>query len=358
MPINNNLFGVYKTLLVDGQVVLASRASRSQEMEVSQKQFIQGTPKNRILDIGGVSETITISAPVLIGGAQTIDGRSLILKKLNEIISNPFTATLPILKSASISISESGADTSITLLSDGDPSVITNLTNAPFEVVSTQAEYLPNDPLNPITKTPSRVARFYDFRVSILGKVYYIIEASLNIQVNTEQKYFIGAYVTATNVTESGGDGEAVINTLGTKINSGSQFPTIGVSGIQISGSGKAAALLRNLNEGLGDPADYDFNDYNTVQDDAADEAINVNLGTGLSDLNLQKPGKVVYDDTGLQIEVFKYTNNSGTGSWESLLTYNNTAVVDLRRAVINKANFNVEPGMLTIDFDFTCWVK
>lgn len=351
MPINNNLFGVYKTLLVDGNVVLASRASRSQEMEVSQKQFIQGTPKNRILDIGGVSETITISAPVLIGGAQGIDGRNLILAKLDQIINDPFNATLPVLKSASISISESGAETSITLLSDGNPAVITNLENAPFEVTSKRAEYLDGNPLDPIASVPSRVARFYDFRVSILGKVYYIIEASLNIQVNTEQKYFIGAYVSATD----DGDGTADINTFGATLNSGTQFPTIGVAGIQISGSGKAAALLRNINEG---PEDYDFNDYNVNQDDAQDESINVNLGTGLSDLNLQLPGKVVYDETGLKIEVFKYVDNTGTGEWVSLLEYDNEDVVDLTRAVITKANFNVEPGMLTVDFDFTCWVK
>ena len=39
--------------------------------------------------------------------------------------------------------------------------------------------------------------------------------------------------------------------------------------------------------------------------------------------------------------------------SWENLMPS-----VDLSRSVVHSSNFNVNSGLLTVDFDFTCWVK
>ena len=339
MPINNNIFGVYKTLKIGGQFILASNASRNQTMQVQAKLFMQGTPKARILDIGGVKEEITIAAPILVGGGSRIDGRSLFNTRIQNILTNPAGATLPVLKSASIKVNQQGTDTNIVLVSDGDPSV-----GSAFEVSATDSTGLTDgvlsdllDPVHPNPLiTPTRVARFFDFRVSLAGHVFYIMECNLEVAVDIIEVYFIGAKVTATDNTP-----QAVINVAGGTFNSGSQFPTMGVGGINIKGSGKAVAVLKDLN------ADYDFNDYSGAQDGSGDESINLNFGTGKADVTLQTPGQAIYENGGFALQIYNGT------AWEDVIQN-----VDLSRAVIERASFNVEAGLMTIDFGFVCWVR
>jgi hypothetical protein len=339
MPINNNIFGVYKTLKIGEQFVLASNASRNQTMQAQAKNFIQGTPKARILDIGGVKEEIKISAPILVGGGSRIDGRALFNERIQDILTDPQNATLPVLKSASIRITQQGTDTNIALLSDGDPS-----TAQAFEVsAATSAELTDGvysdllDPVHPNAAiTPTRVARYYDFRVSLAGRTYYIMECNLEVTVDITEVYFLGAKVSATDTNP-----QAVINVAGSTFNSGSQFPTMGVTGINIKGSGKGVVALRDLN------ADYDFNDYSGAQNNASDESLNLNLGTGNADVTLQTPGQAVYENGGFALQIWNGT------AWEDVIEN-----VDLTRSVIEQADFNVEAGLMTVEFGFLCWVK
>ena len=105
MPINNDILGIYKAVFIRtssggaGYSYIVESASRSVSIEASPKTMIIGSPKTRIMDIGGASESISIQAPILIGGGSRWDGRSLASDKIGEIL-DPTNASLPVLKSA------------------------------------------------------------------------------------------------------------------------------------------------------------------------------------------------------------------------------------------------------------------
>ena len=121
MPINNDILGIYKAVYVrtsaggTGRSYIVDTATRQISMEASPKVMITGSPKTRIMDIGGVTETVSISAPILIGGGSQADGRALANQKIAEIIDTSTAPTLPVLKTASFSITEGGATVSMTL---------------------------------------------------------------------------------------------------------------------------------------------------------------------------------------------------------------------------------------------------
>jgi hypothetical protein len=324
MPINNNLFGVYKSLRVDGNVVVASSASRNRSMTTTSKNFIQGTPKARILDIGGTKEQITIDAPILLGGGSAVDGRNLANNRLDSLL-NPTTATLPILSRAVYTVNQSGGNVSITLESDGDPA-----TNTVFEVRSSEVTEL-----DPIANTPTRQARFYDFRVTIGTRSYYIMEASVTVEANTEEAYFL--IPGGTSIDGSGNLTPATSNVGGVTWKLGKQFPFLGINGIKISGKGKAAVVLVDGN------SDGDFVDV-------ADSTTNIDLTSGSTDITFQKPGLVVSADANFQLEIADPANSD----WIPLLP----DTIDLTRSVVTTENFRVETGLLTVDFDFYCWVS
>lgn len=64
MPVNNNLFGVYKSFKLNNNKLVAASVTRNRQMEASAVNFLQGTPKSRVMDIKGVSETLTVNAPL------------------------------------------------------------------------------------------------------------------------------------------------------------------------------------------------------------------------------------------------------------------------------------------------------
>ena len=168
MPINNNLFGVFKSFKLGGIKVVATNMSRNRNMAASPVNYVQGTPKARVLDIGQVSETLTINAPLFIGTGSTVDGRYIANKKIEEILS-PTTATLPLLTSATFTIGAEQSSVSLNLESDGDPN---NLTA--FEILNSEVEEL-----NPALG-PTRLAKFYDFRVQIGSRKYFMRNANIH----------------------------------------------------------------------------------------------------------------------------------------------------------------------------------
>ena len=103
MPINNNLFGVYKSFKLNGTTVVASSVTRNRNMQASPENYVQGTPKARVMNIGAVEETLTINAPLFVGGGSAVDGRYIANAKIEEIL-NPSTATLPLLSGAQFQI--------------------------------------------------------------------------------------------------------------------------------------------------------------------------------------------------------------------------------------------------------------
>ena len=342
MPVNPFLIGVTKTLLVNGQFVLASRAGQNIDMETEAKNYMQGTIKNRIMNIGGLSEDIIVEAPVLIGGAKGVDGRALLNNRIDNMLINPSTTQLPLLKSGKLSITADGASANLNLWGDGNP----NVTKV-FEVAAYSADQISDsrgntnvlDPLGALG--PTRVARFFDFRLRFGRFTSFILEASIIVEVDIQKNYFIGGY-----------DGSSTSDSVTQNIekNWGTQFPTLTASGLRISGSGKAAVQLKDIN------GDRDFADYGTEGSFDNDESINLAYGVGQSPVTLQTPGVVVYDGTnatnGFIIEVYDPTQ--GGGAWVNLIS----SQINLSRAVVKRSNFNVEPGLLTNEFEFQAWVK
>ena len=338
MPINNDILGIYKQVyvLTSGTAIsyIVESANRNVSIDAQPKVLIAGSPKTRIMDIGGVTETISITAPMLIGGGAAYDGRALVGNKITEIL-NPATATLPILKSASYSISEGGGSVSITLESDGNAAS----GNSGFYLVNSTT---PHPSLNPVGTGgsgttafgPTRVARFYDFRAKIGGRQYFIQEANVDVNVETSKAYFINPYdFTDPNngYRYSGGGGTVIPSVLGGFGISwayGSQFPHIGVNGITISGKGKGAVVVGST------------------------YASETTAG-----ITTQTAGKTILAST--EEVTFALEIAGGTGgnpgvvaTWQDLI-----AGIGLSKSIINATAFSVSTGILTVEFDFMCYV-
>jgi hypothetical protein len=338
MPINNDILGIYKQVyvLTSGTAIsyIVESANRNVSIDAQPKVLIAGSPKTRIMDIGGVTETISITAPMLIGGGAAYDGRALVGNKITEIL-NPATATLPILKSASYSISEGGGSVSVTLESDGNAAS----GNSGFYLVNSTT---PHPSLNPVGTGgsgtsafgPTRVARFYDFRAKIGGRQYFIQEANVDVNVETSKAYFINPY----NFTDpndgyrySGGGGTVIPSVLGGFGISwayGSQFPHIGVNGITISGKGKGAVVVGST------------------------YASETTAG-----ITTQTAGKTILastEDVTFALEIAGGTggNPGVVATWQDLI-----AGIGLSKSIINATAFSVSTGILTVEFDFMCYV-
>jgi hypothetical protein len=338
MPINNDILGIYKQVyvLTSGTAIsyIVESANRNVSIDAQPKVLIAGSPKTRIMDIGGVTETISITAPMLIGGGAAYDGRALVGNKITEIL-NPATATLPILKSASYSISEGGGSVSVTLESDGNAAS----GNSGFYLVNSTT---PHPSLNPVGTGgsgttafgPTRVARFYDFRAKIGGRQYFIQEANVDVNVETSKAYFINPY-DFTNPNDgyrySGGGGTVIPSVLGGFGISwayGSQFPHIGVNGITISGKGKGAVVVGST------------------------YASETTAG-----ITTQTAGKTILastEDVTFALEIAGGTggNPNVAATWQDLI-----AGIGLSKSIINATAFSVSTGILTVEFDFMCYV-
>jgi len=337
MPINNDILGIYKAVYIRtssggaGYSYIVESASRSVTIDASPKTMITGSPKTRIMDIGGASESISIQAPILIGGGSRWDGRQLADDKITEIL-NPTTATLPVLKSAEFSINEGGGSVSLTLEGDGDVGIGTSS----FWVVQSNSPHPSLDPTGSgvgySTAGPTRVARFYDFRAQIGNRIYFIQEASISVSVETSKAYFINPYnfVNPNSGYSLGGGGgtnlPSGLSGNGISYKYGTPFPHIGINAITVSGKGKGAVVVGST---------------------YADE--------NLAGITTQSAGKTVLasaSSTSFALEVAGYDDNNVFG-WQNLIS----AGIGLSKAIINATNFQVNTGILTVDFDFMCYV-
>ena len=339
MPINNDILGIYKSVFITvaggtARSYIVESASRSVTIDASPKVLMQGSPKTRIMDIGGITETISIQAPILIGGGASADGRAIATQKINEIL-DPTSATLPILKSASFSINEGGGSVSLTLESDGDSGVGTSA----FFVVNSNT---PHPSLNPVGTGgsgttafgPTRVARFYDFRAQIGDRKFFIQEASVDVNVETQKTYFINPYDfvdpgSGYQLTGNGGTSlPSVLSGNGISYKYGTQFPHIGVNGLTISGKGKGAVVVGST---------YASETTAGVTTQSAGSTV------------LASAGAVTF-----ALEIAQQTgfNMGAAPVWASLIPG-----IGLSKAIINATNFSVSTGILTVDFDFMCYV-
>ena len=344
MPINNNLFGVYKSFKISGNRVVADNLQRNRQMTASPVNYVQGTPKARVMDIQGVTETLSLTAPIFVGCGSSVDGRFLANTKINEIL-NPSTATLPLLTNATFNIGEQQSSVSLTLESDGDPN-----NSTAFEIRSDEVPEL--SPIAPYG--PTRLAKFYDIRVQIGQRKFFVMSATITVAAqSTKANFFIpgdwgdyrgwGVYggTGSTQLTLKNEDLSPRTGT-GVTFQPGTQFPFLGISSILITGSGKAAVLLEDLN------ADNDFEDTN--------EAINLSLKSGTTDMTLQNPGFADTEAQNFVIEIYDPVWAAGGGAgvgWSSLLP----GTINLTKSIVNTSNFSLGTGLLTVDFGFLCYV-
>lgn len=321
MPTGNDFISTYKKLYINGRQYLAESFSRDKGMAVSDMKLIQGTALTQILDIGGVTESITVTAPLLVGGGSAYDGRTLITDKINEVLNETFA--IPLLESASISISKDKCSANIKLISDGKPAP------SVFRIGGAQQD---GDALSDTYVDPTRMAKWYDFGVQVGKYKLYIESINVNITVASEPMYFMFS-------PEVNPNGQDLANNYGT------QFPWIAVKSVSIQGGGKAAVKMSQIN------SDNYFDYY---VNDTTDEAINVNLSsTEGSELSLQSPGRVNAENGNFMLKIWNKDLNSGNGDWEDLFTN-----IDLSNTVIKKANFSMPANdKMTVDFDFHCWV-
>ena len=344
MPINNNLFGVYKSFKISGNRVVADNLQRNRQMTASPVNYVQGTPKARVMDIQGVTETLSLTAPIFVGCGSSVDGRFLANTKINEIL-NPSTATLPLLTNATFNIGEQQSSVSLTLESDGDPN-----NSTAFQIRSDEVPEL--SPVAPYG--PTRLAKFYDIRVQIGQRKFFVMSATITVAAqSTKANFFIpgdwgdyrgwGVYggTGSTQLTLKNEDLSPRTGT-GVTFQPGTQFPFLGISSIQITGSGKAAVLLEDLN------ADNDFEDTN--------EAINLSLKSGTTDMTLQNPGFADTEAQNFVIEIYDPVWAAGGGAgvgWSSLLP----GTINLTKSIVNTSNFSLGTGLLTVDFGFLFYV-
>jgi hypothetical protein len=246
---------------------------------------------------------------------------------------------LPILKSASYSIREGGGSVSVTLESDG----YSGSGNSGFYIVNSTS---PHPSLNPVGTGgsgttafgPTRVARFYDFRAKIGGRQYFIQEASVDVNVETQKTYFINPYNFSDPAAGygsptilGGGGGTALASQLsgnGISWVYGSQFPHIGVNGITISGKGKGAVVVGS-------------NYASETTAGITTQAAGVTVLASSEDVTFA-----------LEIAGTAGNNPNGTLAWQNLI-----AGIGLSKSIINATSFSVSTGILTVEFDFMCYV-
>jgi len=347
MPLNNNFYGVYKFVTVKTKPIstnvtglnpyVIKSLSVDDTMTASAKFFMQGTPQTKILDIGQVSQSIKINAPILVpppNGQSILDGLQLIwdlanLQYVNGLPSN----SLPLLESAKISISAESSGVDITLKSDGDPNNTVNV----FEINSgaTAQSYISTTNLS----NGARVAKNYDFYINIGGFCFFVDSASVDIKVKADEKNFLGVYqgdtLLPTNYTVPQDGLNDGVYTDGDASYSGWQFPFIAVGGIEITASGKAIISI---------DSDGNFINYNNVQN----QETTVNGLLAASNVTLQYSGELTTTATNFNI-FYAGAPSPLSGVLPPIFATN--------KAVITTRNSNFSEGMMTTEFTVKAYV-
>lgn len=347
MPLNNNFYGVYKfvtvrtkpistnTVGLNPYIVQSLRVSDT--MQTSAKFYMQGTPLTKILDIGNVSQTINVEAPILVPPPNSPglkDGLQLIWDLANLQYTNGLpNNSLPLLENAKINISSDKAGISFTLKSDGDPNNTINI----FEINSgaTAQSYIATTNL----VNGARVAKNYDFWVEFGDFCFFIDSVDIDIKVNSTDKNFLGVYQGNTlfpnnyQVPQDGLNGG--VYTDGDPTYSGWQFPFIAVGGIEITATGKAVISI---------DANGNFVNYNNIQS----YQTNINDLLAASNVTLQYSGELTTTATNFNIFY------SGAGAPLSAVL---PPIFATNKAVITTRNSSFSEGMMTTDFTVKAYV-
>lgn len=357
MPINNSFFGAYQAvgIYTSGAVQpLICRSFRNNErLEASPENFIQGSPLAKIINIGKVSQTLEVDAPILVslggvgGTATNYDGRALLTSKISQIITNSFGATLPVVSKATLTVNDASSSVNLTLLSDGNPDVFTGIATI---AAGNSGLPIPNA-IKAALRYPTRVARFYDFIVSVGKFNQYVIEASFNFELITKEQVFLGAYDSVNNAIppyEGSPDNYYYVPSQTNPDNTplyaqGLQFPYIGVGGIKITGRGKAAV-------GITSTGSTNYSGF--LLNNVAKNQLWQN-----SDVTLQKPGDVITTSNKFAFYVRdgSLQGVGGTNAWVDLFA---SMGIGITYQLNTAFNLNITNDLMTTDFEFLAFLS
>jgi hypothetical protein len=356
MPFNNNFYGVYKFIKINTSVnsvvgknpYIIESLDDSTKMPSSSKEFMQGDPRNRILDISQISQDISISSPILVpkDGATPIrtgiylsDGITLMNELLNLQYSETYSGSgiylpnnqLPVLVNLKLNINTDKSNVSLSLKSDGNPNNTINV----YQITTG------SDAQNQIALTglnnAARIAKNWDFAVNLGGVYLYVKDLSLNLEVSVKENNFLGSYpyaisgglVNAPN-TLDGSDGSYT----------GWLFPFLSVGSIKMTVSGKASISIDNSNNKI---------NYNALTSALTTrDALIANAYASTGSVSLQNDGVFNYTTNSLQIYRLSKTA-SPTNLLPPILTQFNDAIV-------NTSKYNFSAGEMTFDFDLTAF--
>lgn len=212
MPIDNTLFGVWKTFRYGGNYYVVESADESVSQEVAPKNYIMGTAMPRVMLVKGAEASLSMTAPLLVCSgvnsspipvwrtgvvnADPVNDGLTLIKTLGAItnMNGSFTADpFFIYKSISFSVSaDEGASYTVSALGDYDAlaSENTTATNG-FGLITPGAGQYPMADLYAF-----RVASFYDFDVSLggitLGVGSYLKDLKVDMDYSIEDFSWIG----------------------------------------------------------------------------------------------------------------------------------------------------------------------
>lgn len=335
MPINNKLFGVYKIIkfklstdVSPTTPYIIENYSPTDTMDASGKTYIQGSPKTKIMSIGKARQDISVTAPLLIGGAAPYDGRSLFNDKLSEILTDPYNAVLPVLYKATLNLKEMDSNVVLNFKSDGNP----NTTYDTIAISNGDATVAAA-----LDANKSRTVSFYDVRVNLAGRYLKVMTATINVDINTSENVFLGAKEPSQDEQYwSTVSSNPLLDESGNY--SGFQFPFISVGAVIISGSGTAAVEF---------------------EDSEDPDAINITFGTTLetnpdnivanSNVTLQQPGEVITADGTFTLQIW----DEDTLTWVDLIDN-----VDMSDAILKESAYTLTADLMTTNFSFVCYLN
>ena len=358
MPLNNNFYGIYKTIWVNtggfssttsiAPYIIQSLGDKTQ-MNTNFKFFMQGDPRSRLLDIGNISQEFNVQAPILVtpSGNKSVqstpstsyngirDGLLLLKDMLAKVYGgyggsiNTSIVALPILSKADIKISNSESSISFTLKSDGDPG------NTP-NVYQLNSGY--NSALG--LSSGARVAKNYDFTVQFGTLQTYVLDATISFDIETKENNFLGA-ASQTTVQPPADIANNGIFPDGNTTYTGWQFPFLSVGAIKASASGKAAVSIPGT--GTTGAINYNTGNYNLNGASASASFPNAAAVQAASNVGLQTSGQFTIQ-----------ANSFIVNLWNGFAQSNNVMPTQLvfSQAIIDTANYNFSAdNVMTFDF-------
>ncbi len=351
MPLFNEFYGVYKIgkILtgVNGHTTpdpyIVKSITPSQKMGADAAFYLQGDPRTKVLNISHTSESFSVVSPILVPHYSNTqenlkDGRVLLRDKANNAYIDRFPKNmLPILTGATITIGTDESNINLQMLSDGNPNNSINV----YEIAGGTSALIEAIGLN----YAARIAKNWDFAVQLGELMFYIQEATINLQIKHSEHNFLGVaannyWASYYNSVPYDGTHNGIWNpnTFAEHASySGWQFPFIAIGGITIDVSGTAALVIDPDN-----PANnVNYNRNSTV-------VYNRPSLIAAANVTLQHPGELTFTQDNFNvIQIYK------DGSTIPVIP----EVFSVNSAIVKQHDANFTDGIMTVKFQVQAFV-